>query len=317
MIIASLAARSKCGYVLANSTSGGVFFEFAKAVISEGGVVFGAAWKDDYSGVRHTWVESLDGVMGLCGSKYVTSDIRASLRQLMEFMATGRTILFTGTPCQVAAVRHISKGHPNVILCALFCYGNVEPDVWRQYKLELEDEAGECVVGVKFRDKEIGGWLNGRFVVNFSDSIVDKSEDPSENAYMRAFYCGLSLRQSCLACPFRGGKCGADIMIGDFWGVETVCPEFMDNRGVNAVLVYTSSGKKIFEKANLDSRSVTYEQILAGNPCLETFKYAVNLRARERFLQNYKAIGVARAVDYAFNRSIWMRILDKVRRFLP
>ena len=63
-------AWSKSEKVVNKSSSGGAFYEVAKTVLSEGGVVFGVAFQEDGT-VQYEGAETEDEVERLMGSKYV------------------------------------------------------------------------------------------------------------------------------------------------------------------------------------------------------------------------------------------------------
>ena len=70
------------------SSSGGIFTAFAKKIIEQGGVVFGAKFADDFS-VIHGWTDSDDGLEEFCGSKYVQSVIGSSYKDCKIFWSRG------------------------------------------------------------------------------------------------------------------------------------------------------------------------------------------------------------------------------------
>ena len=80
-----------------DSSSGGIFNAIASAFIDNGGVVFGAAFDDDYS-VRHVRIENKENLSRIMKSKYVQSDLKYIFDVLAEDLEKGRPVLFTGTP---------------------------------------------------------------------------------------------------------------------------------------------------------------------------------------------------------------------------
>jgi hypothetical protein len=54
---------------------------------------------------------------------------------------------------------------------------------------------------------------------------------------MNAFLSDLSLRPSCYVCPAKAGKSGADITIGDFWGIENAMRKVDDDKGVSLLII--------------------------------------------------------------------------------
>ncbi len=64
------AAKNKNGQELLKSSSGGLFILLAKETISQGGVVFGARFNDNWE-VIHDYAETEVGLQAFIGSKYV------------------------------------------------------------------------------------------------------------------------------------------------------------------------------------------------------------------------------------------------------
>ncbi len=101
----AFAARNRSGRVRRASSSGGVFHALAAHVIEElHGVVYGCAFDESLRAV-HVRCETLPEAEHCMGSKYAQSDLGDTLRSVRDDLAAGKTVLFTGTPCQVAAVR--------------------------------------------------------------------------------------------------------------------------------------------------------------------------------------------------------------------
>ena len=80
------------------SSSGGIFVLIAKEIIAQGGIVFGAAYDEDFL-VYHTSAENYDDLKKLIGSKYLQSRIGDSFSQIKKLLITGRQVLFVGTSC--------------------------------------------------------------------------------------------------------------------------------------------------------------------------------------------------------------------------
>lgn len=103
----AFAARNRADSVRKASSSGGVYHALASHVVNNlGGVVYGCAFDDELRAV-HVRCETMHEVERCMGSKYSQSDMGNSVRRVREDLEAGRTVLFTGTPCQVAAVRAV------------------------------------------------------------------------------------------------------------------------------------------------------------------------------------------------------------------
>ena len=115
------------------SSSGGVFTVLAEDIINSNGVVFGAAFNNEWN-VEHTCVENIKDLEKLRGSKYVQSNIGNSYQEAESFLKEGREVLFSGTPCQIAALKlFLRKEYKNLTTVDFVCHGVPSPAVWRKY----------------------------------------------------------------------------------------------------------------------------------------------------------------------------------------
>jgi len=63
---------------------------------------------------------------------------------------------------------------------------------------------------------------------------------------------GLYNRPSCSECSYKDFRGASDITIGDYWGIESVKPEFTDSLGVSLVFVNSEKGEKLFTQIKDD-----------------------------------------------------------------
>lgn len=304
--IESYAARTKDDSLLRISASGGLFTELARQIIKSGGCVVGAGWNYNTFCAEHKCVYSERELAELRGSKYTASDLSKVYAPIEEALSKGMKVLFTGMPCQVAAMRKRFGNNASLILCGIMCHSISELAVWKKYIAELECTSGSKVKSVSFRDKR-NGWRNSTFVVEFEDSAKNIVESLYQNAYAKAYFAGLATRKSCLNCQFRSGRSSADLIIGDFWGVEDYLPEMDDNKGISAVLLFTSVGKMLFESLDVIKKRLEYHQILAKNPFLET-SVKPDMKQRERFERVFRHMNMGAAVSYALEGPMVVRI---------
>ena len=132
------AAMAKDDALRLASSSGGVFSLLASGTLAKVGVVFGAAFDHNDWHVYHKAVETEADLAELRGSKYVQSDVGDCYRQAKAYLDTGREVLFTGTPCQIAALSNflsLQKGTPldNLLLVDVVCHAVPSPFAWRKY----------------------------------------------------------------------------------------------------------------------------------------------------------------------------------------
>lgn len=295
--IACYAARTKDDAVLRLSSSGGVFSELAKVVLRRGGVVVAAGFEPASMNVAHRCVESEADIELLRGSKYVTSDLAPIFSPLAEHVKNGREVLFVGTPCQVAVIRKIHGDVTNLVLCAIACHSNIPAFFWRKYLGEVSEKAGSSLVGVSFRDKR-NGWRDSTLCLDFADPAKSIVEPLYGSLYWKLFYSGWATHAACFNCAFRAGRSGADLMIGDFWGIEDVAPALDDGKGVSAVLVYTDVGASLFAAAEVSRQAVAYEEVIAKNPYIATSP-TVDTVKRGRFQRVCRSRSLSRSMRYA------------------
>ena len=293
--LSQFAAKTRDDAVRMASTSGGVFTELSKAVFATGGIVIGAGWMRDPFRVALKVANNEQEIADMRGSKYVFSEMPK--RGDIPADAHG---LFTGLPCQIAGVRRIYGDR--FIYCALICHSTPEPKVWNKYVQELERQYHSKLVLVQFRAKRNveKPWRNSAFVADF-ESGAQHVDIEGKNIFTSAYFRGHSTRLSCLKCKFKCGHHGADLVIGDFWGIEDVLPDFDDGKGVNAVLAYSKRGEELLRQANLSLVPVTYGQIFAKNPHLEV-NVNPNPKRRRCFMLLYRFLGIWLASRIACSR---------------
>ena len=127
------AAKNINEEVRIKSSSGGIFTLLAEQIISEGGVVFGARFNENWE-VVHDYTETIDGLESFRGSKYVQSSISDNFKVAKQFLKEGRKVLFSGTPCQIAGLKKfLQKEYENLLTMEVVCHGVPSPMVWRDY----------------------------------------------------------------------------------------------------------------------------------------------------------------------------------------
>ena len=309
MPLSAYAAKTSNRELLKMSSSGGVFTELATNIINAGGVVFGAAWDDKFN-VIHKGVDTLEGLSELRGSKYVQSDLRDSISLIKRMLVKGRKVMFTGTPCQCAAVRLACGEDRNLLVCGLICHSNIPSDVWQKYLSELKCLAKDKIKAIQFRDKR-NGWERSTFSVKFERRGELIACPLFEDIYAKIFFAGLAARNSCLSCKFKKGAHGADLVIGDFWGVRKTNPDLYDPDGVSVVLLYTKTGEQALCKSSLTYFKVSYDDIVSCNPYLER-ALDVEMRDRERFQNSWRRMSLQKAYLYAIEGPLITRITRRV-----
>lgn len=230
-----------------NSSSGGVFSLLCEEIIASGGVVAGAAFASDYKSVRHELVDRREDLRIFRGAKYLQSELGGIFSSVAQSLQDGRTVLFSGTPCQVDGLKaYIGEGGENLICVDMICHGVPSPLVWKKYCGEIEKKERGHVRSVNFRYKKYSWEKPSVETKTEHEKIIfrTKKEDP----YMRLFLSDFTLRPSCYECRHKGINRKSDITIADFWGIDKVLPELASESGNSLVLVHTEKGRELFRK---------------------------------------------------------------------
>ena len=237
--------------VRAGSTSGGAFSVLASDTLARGGIVYGAAWSDDFKSVRHVGVISLGELPAIRQSKYVESDARNAIKDVKGALSEGRDVLFCGTPCQCAAIRAATKGiDEKLVLVDFVCHGTPRSDVWKSHVEGLEKKYKSKLIRYEFRNKD-KGWNFQNIVYAFENGIKNRVI-PWLDPYFHGFSINAFLRDGCYKCPFARLRRISDFTIGDCWRVAASNPEYDDNRGTSLVLVNSNKAISLWKKLMSD-----------------------------------------------------------------
>lgn len=108
------AAFADAENVRLRSSSGGIFTLLAGNVLHKGGMVFGAAFDDEFM-VSHIGIEHIEEITRLQGSKYLQSRIGNTYYEAKVALDAGRQVLYSGTACQIAGLKGYLK--KNILIC--------------------------------------------------------------------------------------------------------------------------------------------------------------------------------------------------------
>lgn len=251
--------------ILIDSSSGGVFGVLAEHIIDIGGYVCGCIYTDDLE-VVHKLSNNKQDIKKMYGSKYVQSRVEHCFPEIQNHLSENKTVLFTGTACQIAALRlYLDKDYSNLYCVEILCHGVPAPGLFREYKRFLEKKFRGKVKDIRFRDKHRDGWgSEHRMCIVYEKKGEIHQKRPILPAYFSAFFYGLNLRESCYQCKFATLERVADLTIGDFWGswnkYKKRFHEGISVVGVNTekgeILLDSISDKFVFSDALLENEAI-------------------------------------------------------------
>lgn len=246
------AFRLKDEKTLHRSASGGAFAMLAREIFQRKGTVWGAVWNQEHD-VVYACAETEEQLTPLHGSKYVQSDASGAYAEIKKQLREGRTVLFTGVPCQVAGLYGFlgTCDHPNLYTAEIVCHGGGSPRMLRDHITNIGEQQNSPVVRIDHTSKcrpwsiliqktICMGLQNGEQIVR----------DSSEDAYLSLFLNGVVYRDSCYTCPFASLPRIADITLGDFFGFGVpVRHRFKTQGGISQIVVNTGRGQALFDEA--------------------------------------------------------------------
>ena len=271
------------------SSSGGAAAVFAKFIIESGGVVYGCASSGDTA--VHIAVDTIDGIDKLRGSKYVQSKIGLIYRDVRIKLLSGKKILFTGTPCQIAGLKgYLQKDFDNLITMDIICHGT-PPLAYLQEHLQKKTQCNK-IKSFSFRG-EYDWFLT---VKDNNDKVVYKSKRELDE-YFLSFLDSLTYRDNCYSCSYAKPERVSDITVGDFWGLDRTTLKRQYNGRISVLLLNTKKGSDFFDKCkeNFIFEERTFEE--AANPKQWNLLHpSVEHPKRPMFIKNYPQYGFDKAV---------------------
>ena len=245
------------------SSSGGIFSVLADTILSKGGVVYGAVF-DASLKVTIIRTEHRFEVEKMRGSKYIEADLGNVFKMVAHDIREGKTILFSGTPCQNAALRrYLLSEQIDYEISPLYqvdfiCHGVSSPALWKSFISAIEKKYRSKLNYVYFRDKSIGGWKSPAMRFTFLDrkDIFTSWSTPVlrlENAFISCYHKNITLRRSCYSCRFRKLPRSSDVTLADAQALYHRSSFHREARaGISFVLINSVKGKRLFEESSED-----------------------------------------------------------------
>lgn len=303
------AARLKNVAELANVSSGGAFQGLASAVVSGGGVVYGVA-QEDVDRVFHMRASDLDELKKTRRSKYLQSDTGNSYAQAKRDLLSGKTVLFSGTGCQIAGLnRFLGKEYGNLYTCEVVCHGVPSRKIWDLYRKEKEQREGKKIADLVFRDKS-AGWRGNQYKITYDDGSVER-ERSSVQLFHAGYLRGLFYRPSCGSCPFASMPRAADVTLADYWRYEG--PLDAGGFGVSLVAANNRRGMELIESAAalLDIEPTSRENALRS--CRHMDEHPAENPRRKAFMEKAFAEGYCAAAEKFILRDGGRSLLGRVK----
>lgn len=223
------------------------------------------------------------------GSKYTQSNLQIVFSKVKEYLKDNIAVLFSGTPCQVAAIKNyvLSGGgtqQGKLITQAVLCHGVASPKVLKKYIEYWENKEQDEIVGIHFRAKDLG-WIKYGMKLLFKNGET-KFIESKDDLFYKTFGSNYSLRESCYHCEYKYPNYHADIVLGDFWNVESIKPAFYNRQGTSIAFGVTDAGRLILRDIITHGQfcNITIEQALQSQKGI--VEYTPRPKKREEFFRD-------------------------------
>ena len=299
------------------ASSGGIFGVISKKFIENNGIVVGAKMDNDFT-VHHEIAKDEDSLKSILRSKYIQSDMRYIYDEIMELLKNGKIVLFSGTPCQVSAVKNYipMKYRENLFLIDVVCHGVPSQTFFNSYISHLETKKGE-IESYQFRAKrQVNNGMNCFFSykVKGKDTVIRNwPEDTFNYLYMKSYI----YRDSCYSCLYSNTKRCSDITLCDYWGWNNYQRGFEMGSTVSGVLINTDKGRQLLDEIKdlLIIEEAGLENIRKHNGCLvRPSEYSDK---REQVFEAWETKGFAYIDEYYQKHNKKMIFKSKIMRLLP
>lgn len=250
------------------SASGGFFSTAAKYIIHElHGVVYGVVYDDDMN-CLHAEAETIEDLLPMRNSKYIQSNVNEVYTKVKKRLQENRHVLFSGTPCQVAALKsYIGKENQLLITVDVVCHGVPNQKYWKRYIGHMKGNG--TIQSYLFRNRDNKhtldpssrvpprGTLEATIVASWGIKRIPARKD----CYYGPFVKNESFRESCYQCQYATQERVGDITMGDC-DSEKLYPDFYPYESKSIVLLNTEKGNEFWEriKGSFESAQLDYKK---------------------------------------------------------
>lgn len=306
--------------VIYDSSSGGAFTVLYEYAIENNYTVYGVKFDKDFK-VKHSRATTIEECEEFRKSKYVLSDMKSIYQQVEQDLKGNKNVLFTGTPCQCAAISNYMKlrraNMEKLLLVDLICHGAPSQKIFDAYRIENQKQMNDDWFRFRFRFKgkySQNGVINSRSAELYYKSGRFSYRTAENDPFLKGYYRRLFYRKSCAECPFANPERVSDITIGDAWGIEKSKPEWNSVEGVSLILLNSKKGKLLlpeFEKKMTVIES-SIEWAVSNNSQLgKPTEMHTNRNVFFKLLPN---IGFQKAVEKAVDAPLWRRGIRKLKK---
>lgn len=250
------------------SSSGGIASLLSRAIIHQGGVVYGCTAKD-VKHVQHVRVNNEENLYLLKGSKYVQSDLGDCYKCIKTDLKSGLKVVFIGTPCQVAGLKaYLRTDYGQLITVDFVCHGVPSQRILNEsLRSKTNTKLEDCNLlfrrkiktGKKYESK-YGLFLYDKYGLLLYNGIHPK------DMYIAGFLCALFYRESCYQCKYAKSERVSDITLGDYADKDSDFEQLTErDLSLSMITLNTQKGERFFTelgKQNVETMPIEYSKLV-------------------------------------------------------
>lgn len=305
------------------SASGGVFAAIASEFLKTGGFVCGASVKIENGviTVEHEIINKLDDLSKLQGSKYVQSNTMSAFRDIKNLLKKGERVLFSGTPCQVDAVKSLYRKYigKSLFTIDIICHGVPSQKFLNGYLCEYQKRLGKQLTYIDFRNKKYGWGKTGIAKFGNKEMLIT----PENSSYYSFFMESEISRENCYLCPYANLNRVGDLTVGDYWGVTEFSRDLIEKnnlseeKGISCLIVNNKNGRELLKKFSgnilllqIDVLKATIYNTQLREPARHTSK-------RKWIMETFADKGYA-PIEKVFQRQLFIKLCKKkIKQIIP
>ena len=247
--------------------SGGAFYSIATTILKKGGVVIGVGRNKDLS-IEFKFINKKSDLYKVQNSKYFQCNLTNDIYDKINEIIKNKFVLFSGTPCQVAAVKTFFQNNnnkDNLITLEILCQGVPSYKTIKYFYDYYEKKEKSKLIDHQFRSKN--KYVGRDYLSIYEYENGTKKEFVGGNDILTlSFQRFLFLRNSCYNCHFSNENRISYFKCGDIWSFDDKNSKIVLKNGVSFVRCNNDKALKIlFETNNCNYIEVDEKEILKTN----------------------------------------------------
>lgn len=290
-----------------NSSSGGIFSALAHIFLKQKGIVYGAGilYENNKLLCKHLRVDKNEDLIKIQGSKYVQSDTKNIFEQVERDLKNGKKVLFSGTSCQIQALKcYLKKDYLNLLTIDLICHGVPTQKIFSDYVNYLEKKYLCKIINISFRrkDERSSPYVLTLNCFNNLNGYFEKLITLRESAYYRLFMNMGAYRESCYNCEYASINKPSDITLGDWYDDRNKllyysCIITNTTKGYHMIADYQNTDVMVKE-IDIESAKMNHEQLQKpSRPTIEGI-FMTRLYKKRGFKPLQKYINIKNVITY-------------------